>query len=464
MARIFKPKYPVMRSIDGKREPMIRNGKPVYRESRKYYIEYADATGLRKRVAGYTDRLATEQYAGQLERQAARERVGIIDVSHEHLQALLDLHITDWMDELNRLGRSARYTRNIKARIERLKTELQWITLASIQPDGLSRWLKTHQAGGMSQRTANHYLEAVKVFCNWCVSQRRMEKNPVEHIANVEVTERIIRRALTLDEIHRLLSVSGPRRTVYVAALLTGLRRNELRQLQWGDVHLDENPRIDLRAETTKAGRADTLPLPDQLASELVSVRPTDAQPTDQVFKSIPKPQTFNSDLTHAKIPKADDRGWTVDFHSLRKTYGTLLAKSGASLREAMQLMRHTDARLTTQIYTDPRLLETSKAVDRLPRITDDDRHEVQRGLKTGTDDNDISSHISKQVTFRALRPATVGTVSRETDHRQNESNSLCLTQDRSTSALVDTQNCPLPKKVSDGTRTRNPRDHNPVL
>ena len=35
-----------------------------------------------------------------------------------------------------------------------------------------------------------------------------------------------------------------------------------------------------------------------------------------------------------------------------------------------MELMRHTDARLTTRIYTAPRLLDTASAVNALPRLT----------------------------------------------------------------------------------------------
>ncbi|MCG3138649.1 MAG: Tyrosine recombinase XerC [Phycisphaerae bacterium] len=298
---------------------------------------------------------------------------------------------------MKRLGRSSGYIRTIKHRIEQLKYDLLWTTLGAIQPDGLSRWLRNRQIGGLSQRAANHYLQAATAFCNWCVSQRRMEKNPVGHIAGVDVTKQIVRRALTLDEIDKLLKVAGSRRTIYQAALLTGLRRNELKLLQWGDIKLGENPRILLRAETTKAGRADVLPIPAQLVADLLAIRPADHTAAARVFRSIPKRETFDSDLTRAGIQKTDDRGWKVDFHSLRKTYGSLLAKSGASLREAMQLMRHTDARLTTQIYTDPRLLDTASAVDRLPRITGTDESESQQNLKTGTYDvpeNHVETYI----------------------------------------------------------------------
>jgi hypothetical protein len=38
-------------------------------------------------------------------------------------------------------------------------------------------------------------------------------------------------------------------------------------------------------------------------------------------------------------------------------------------MRTAMQLMRHTDIRLTANIYTDPSLLDMTGAVEQLPRL-----------------------------------------------------------------------------------------------
>lgn len=78
MARIFKPRYPKLRTVKGpdgrpvveervakcgkhkgqmrpipKREPILdRRGRPVYRESRKWYVEYTDARGIIQQVAG----------------------------------------------------------------------------------------------------------------------------------------------------------------------------------------------------------------------------------------------------------------------------------------------------------------------------------------------------------------------------------------------------------------------------
>jgi integrase len=67
--------------------------------------------------------------------------------------------------------------------------------------------------------------------------------------------------------------------------------------------------------------------------------------------------------LDKAGVSYLDDRGRRPDFHALRHSYGTLLAKSGVAPRAAMALMRHTDMRLTMNVYTDPRIFDLAGAV-----------------------------------------------------------------------------------------------------
>ena len=49
-----------------------------------------------------------------------------------------------------------------------------------------------------------------------------------------------------------------------------------------------------------------------------------------------------------------------------------------------MEIMRHSDARLTTKTYTDSALLPTAEAIESLPRW---EVRQDQQSVKTGTDD-----------------------------------------------------------------------------
>ena len=59
--------------------------------------------------------------------------------------------------------------------------------------------------------------------------------------------------------------------------------------------------------------------------------------------------------------------GRYADFHSLRYTWGTYLQRNGVNSRTAMELMRHSDRKLTDKLYTDSNLLPLGEVVRNLP-------------------------------------------------------------------------------------------------
>ena len=97
----------------------------------------------------------------------------------------------------------------------------------------------------------------------------------------------------------------------------------------------------------------------------------------------------LDRDLKLAGIPKCDDRGWTIDIHALRHTFGTHLSKAGVAPRTAQAAMRHSTIDLTMNVYTDPRLLDVHGALESLPALSLDTEQTDQQNVKaTGTDDS----------------------------------------------------------------------------
>jgi len=235
----------------------------------------------------------------------------------------------------------------------------------------------------------NDYLAAGKAFVKWCIKTRRLAGNPLEGVDKIaSVAAENDKAALTPEQAKRLLAAAGHHRLLYLTALRTGLRRSELRALQWGDLHLDGlRPFVKLRAATTKAHRADVLPLPDDVVQALSEARPADAEAKDRVFATMPKMHTFRAALDRAGIAHYDASGKKMCFHSLRVTFGTWLGQAGTAPRVHMELMRHTDMKLTMGYYTDPRLLDTAGAVAGLPSLDDEPVAERARALRTGTYD-----------------------------------------------------------------------------
>jgi integrase len=317
--------------------------------------------------------------------------------------------IEAWTADLERRGKSAAYIYNMKLLMSRMSEACRWPTLGSIRSESLVTWLADLQAGRaslpcqktrakrgrgertLSGRSLNQYLETARTFVKWCRAQRPlpwMPSDPLEGIQKADEShKRREKRALTLGELGRLKTSAGRRWVIYLTAALTGLRRSELRRLQWGDVHLDgERSHIQLRAAATKARRADVVPINPELLEALQAIRPAKATADQRVFPHTPKYGTYRKDVeARAKIPWRDEQGRLASFHCLRKTFGTYLALADVPLRVAMDMMRVTDAKLLTGIYTDAKLFNTSAAAARLPRLVKpDDGPQPEAGAAAG--------------------------------------------------------------------------------
>jgi integrase len=81
----------------------------------------------------------------------------------------------------------------------------------------------------------------------------------------------------------------------------------------------------------------------------------------------MPRIERFRRDLKKAGVIYCDAQGRVADFHALRKTFDTHLQLNGAMPRVTMELMRHSDMRLTMKTYTDATLLPIAEAVNALP-------------------------------------------------------------------------------------------------
>jgi integrase len=303
----------------------------------------------------------------------------------EAAQRPLVEHLRDFKADLKARGRSPMYVYNVTHSAAILMEACSWRLPRDVTPESFTAWRARQR--DKAAKTLNEYLNSLCALLNWMHAQGRLLANPLACVGRVDTAGKQVRRrrALTDDEKARLLAAAGARKPVYLAALLTGLRRSELEALQWGDVHLDApRPFLNVRASTTKNGKAAIQFLRDDLAAELRTLKPAGACEGLPVFADgVPSMPDFRADLAAAGIPETDGQGRRVDFHALRHTLCTDLQRSGVQPTVAMQVMRHSDLRLTSVVYTDATCLPTADAIDRLPRF---DRQEPAEAVATGTD------------------------------------------------------------------------------
>jgi integrase len=367
------------------------DGRKLVKKCKHYTIEYTHpVTGKRMRQKGYTDLAATKQRAARLEKAVAWGNEGLTNPFAAHLARKTLEHLADYLSDLSAAGRDEKYVDNADKRMRVLIEECGWPTLGHIEPNSFIRWreqAKTSPRKGAakgqeeaSATTLNQYLETARGFCNWCARNGRMPGVPhgnrmlstaLSGVCKVEGPKVRKRRALSDEEVAGLLQAAPTeRRLPYRLALASGLRRDELDKLKWGDCRVNATkPYLALRSEATKARRGDRIPLPLTLAEDLRTAKPAEASDNDPVFPDgVPPIELWKEDLTKAQIPYKDAMGRQADFHGgTRKTLCTRMHRNGVAPALAMRIMRHTDIRLTMVDYTDDEQLGTDAAV--LPEV-----------------------------------------------------------------------------------------------
>jgi integrase len=241
-------------------------------------------------------------------------------------------------------------------------------------------------------RTCNIIRADVVAFGTWCVKSDRLPHNPWTNVVRAdEVTDRRReRRAFTDDELAEFLNATKEhaeaRWLAYFVAVNTVLRRNELRGLRWADVELDAtDATVTVRAAVSKNRTQAELPLPTDVAAALRATKPRDALPSAPVFRSVQSILRFDDDLKLAKLSKAGGDGRKLDFHALRATFATRLARAGVAPQIAKRLLRHSDVKVTMQHYTKLELADLSGAVAKLAPIAASPS-DTQAQSATGTD------------------------------------------------------------------------------
>jgi integrase len=274
-------------------------------------------------------------------------------------------------------------------------------------PRATAEALHSLRARGRSIKTSNLYLDAVKQFAAWLVEDRRLPDNPLAHLegGNVQLDRRHDRRTLAPDELRRVIEaarqsgrsfrgLSGPDRAVlYCVACVSGFRASELAAIRPGAFDLDAvPPTVTLGAVDSKNGRTAVQPLPPDVASLLAGYLAGRLAESPvwagNWFDNAA--DMLRIDLDAAGVPyvvDGPDGPLYADFHALRHSYIAMLDQSGATLKEAMQLARHSDPKLTMAVYGRARLHDLGEAVRRLPSVVyGPQAAAAQRPAATGTD------------------------------------------------------------------------------
>ena len=338
---------------------------------------------------GVSDKDAAREKLDKLVKELEKEKQGLLPpkVQREAAQASFTKHIEDFIGDLRAKGRNERYVVEMEFKLTALANECGWQQVKDVTADSFVKW---RSAQTKAKKTLNEYFGTAKGLLNWMVKQGRIVANPLAAVQRVETRgiEKLRRRAYTDEEMNALLNVAGPQRVLYMMAALTGIRHGEFKELCWGDLNFNpDKPSVMVRASVSKNHKQACLPLHPALLKDLLAFRPAKVSAGALIFGGlVPKSKIFRRHLAAAGIAKNDSQGKVVDFHSFRHTFCTNLHLAGVPLREAMELMRHSDARLTMSIYADSSLFALRPAIEKLPWNcpADDAQRDAQRNGARG--------------------------------------------------------------------------------
>lgn len=242
---------------------------------------------------------------------------------------------------------------------------------------------------------------------------QRALSDPLQHVAkaNISTDRRHDRRALSDEEFQRLLQaarhgkriegITGPDRVMlYILAAWTGLRKGELGSLTQRSLHLHGTPpTVTVGACYSKRRRQDTQVLHPELARQLSEWlagkgHKSESEPLFRISGRVPggvdrkTHKMIQRDLVEARrqwlseattardrldreqsdfLCHVDRAGRYADFHSLRHLFITNLERAGVRPKVAQSLARHSDIRLTLDVYTHADLADQMAGIAALP-------------------------------------------------------------------------------------------------
>ncbi len=195
---------------------MTKSGKArLLIESRVWRFRYRDGSGnVRDVSTGCRDEVAAKAKGAELERRAELVKANVLtaseDAAADHGSVQLSKHFDDYIQHLRAKGCSPARIGMVRSRLDRVARDCRLSRLSELNETVIERWLVARADDGLGAAARNNYREAFVGFGSWCRRTKRLLVNPFLDVplANVKADRRHQRRALTEDELTRLLTVA----------------------------------------------------------------------------------------------------------------------------------------------------------------------------------------------------------------------------------------------------------------
>lgn len=370
------------------------NGKRITVYSKRYYGTIRTADNKRKQVPLTVDRDTSRIMLKRLTRESDEQRAnGTPQHVIESRKPLNDL-VDAYKRYLTSKNNCQRYVDETIRRINRIAKAIRATVIVDVDAPRVSSTLASWRDASkkpISVTTSNHYARAFKGLSRWLFQEHKTERDVLSNLRllNAKSGIRRERRALVTKEIQTILELtersgerlyglaSHDRAMLYRVAIFTGLRASELASLRPSSFDL-VGKTVTVEAGYSKRRRRDVLPLHDNLVSFLKPWLETRDEGDKLLWRgrwagdgngNTNASLMIAKDYKRAGIPLTDERGRHVDFHALRHTFITSLARANVHPNKAKELARHSTITLTMDVYSHVTTNELRESVNAIPAI-----------------------------------------------------------------------------------------------
>jgi integrase len=400
--RVFRAKY---KDRDGSKQI-----------AKKWYVEFRDHAEFVRRLHAFEDKRQSEalgrniqalvnckmsgldpdvklnQWIESLPNSLMKKFVswGLVEGQRAEIVKPLKEHIAEYQKILEAKGYSHDYVVRMHNRLTKIVKDCRFTYFRDITQSAVELYLGKLKKEDFTDTSRGHYLDALKTFLNWARQDRRIINNPIA-LMEKPARDSVKKGILTPEQFINLIKTTfeknilikdrtgktttgQERAALYLLAGTTGLRRNELLNLVWDDIYLGDGAFVRVRASIAKNGKEAKQPIA-AIAIGLLTVLKAYIKPadTDRVFVSFDRgintAGLIRQDLKTAEIALTDKDGNEIVFHSLRNSFISFLANSATPAKVVQQLARHSDPRLTFNVYARTFEKSEQKALSCLPNF-----------------------------------------------------------------------------------------------
>jgi len=310
-----------------------------------------------------TERLATKDFNEQMLKLKKDE---------EH-SLLFEIIAKSWCKSYREKIGDINYRKSTKSTYEQILAHFKAQAIGNIKPRDIHLYIMSLVRKGYSQKTIATHKSVLNMIFAYAILQGSLEVNPTQHITLPSGLPKTPRPMPTDRELEIVNSNWDGIALFPYFLLNTGLRKSEALALTYEDIDFEAKT-INVNKHIVHDGNT---PVLEEKTKTINSTRQVVL--LDRLADKLPKRKTgivfCNKDGGYLTKKQYDvwwktwqkQHGVTLTAHQLRHGFATMLYEANIDLKDAQDLMGHSDIKTTQTIYThirDKRKEETAKKLN----------------------------------------------------------------------------------------------------